>query len=68
MTTDRLIELEIKISHQELAIEKLQEAQGEHEVTVQRLEQALKLLRERLEAALRGDGTPGPADEKPPHY
>ena len=68
MEQDRLVELEIKISHQELAIEKLQEQVYVQDATIQSLELSLKVLKARVEALAQGEGTIGPADQKPPHY
>jgi SlyX protein len=65
---DRLIDLEIKISHQEMAIEKLQEMVYAQDAAIQNLEKILKMTRERIEAVARGEGQVGPANEKPPHY
>lgn len=65
---DRLIDLEIKISHQEMAIEKLQELVYAQDAAIQNLEKILKVTRDRLEAVARGEGQVGPANEKPPHY
>jgi SlyX protein len=68
MDQNRLIDLETKFAHQELAIEKLQEIIYAQEATIQRLEQSLKILKERVEGLARGDGAVGAAGEKPPHY
>lgn len=65
---DRLIELEIKISHQEMAIEKLQDLVYAQDAAIQSLQKIVTITRERLEAVARGQGVVGPADEKPPHY
>lgn len=64
----RLTELEIKIAHQELALEKLEQAVFAQDALLQKIEQTLKITRERMEAVARGDGAIGPAGEKPPHY
>lgn len=61
-----LIELEIKISHQEVAIESLQQAVHEQQMTIAKLEKNLKSLNDRFDA----NSAPeiGPANQKPPHY
>ncbi len=68
MDQDRLIELEIKISHQEIALEKLQEMTFAQDTAIQRLELSLKILKERMEGVAQGEGQVGAAGEKPPHY
>ena len=68
MSAERLTELEIKCSHLELELEKLQRTVFEQDSLVQKLEQSIKLMRDRLDAASRGDNAIGGAGEKPPHY
>lgn len=60
----RLIDLEIKISHQESVIDALQQLVYEQQKALTRLEGRLERLTKRLE----GDLEIGPASEKPPHY
>lgn len=62
-----LIELETKISHQEMSIDELKQVVFEQHSTIERLEKSLKRLTDRLEGI---DGGPvvGPGNEKPPHY
>lgn len=68
MNEERLIELEIKIAHQEALIEELNQAlalqQGDLTQLKASLERFFKKYLERahLEAEI------GPANEKPPHY
>lgn len=67
MSEQRLIDLEVKISHQEMTIEALQAASYEQQKTIDRLEQGLARLTKRFEGL--GEGPEiGPANEKPPHY
>ncbi len=63
----QIIELEIKISHQEIAIDELKTALFEQHATIEKLQKDLKRLTDRLESV---DGGPqiGPGNEKPPHY
>jgi SlyX protein len=68
MEQDRVTELEIRFSHQEIAIEKLQERVYEQDTAIQNLELVIKAMKARLEAIARGEDLVGPADEKPPHY
>lgn len=67
MENDRIVEFEIKISHQEMAIEKLQQTVADQDSAIQKIELALRILKEKVEALARGDGTVG-GPEKPPHY
>ena len=66
MTGQQLIELEIKIAHQENVIETLQELVYEQHKRLERLEGQLERLSRRFE----GDAGPdiGPGNDKPPHY
>jgi SlyX protein len=66
MEDQRLIDVETKLAHQELAIEELQQVVYEQQVAIEKLEKALKKMNERLEGAF---GTQiGPGNEKPPHW
>ncbi len=68
MTDQRMIDLEIKISHQEMAIEVLQQTSYEQQKTIDRLTDTCEKLARRLAAAGNEGLEIGPADEKPPHY
>jgi uncharacterized coiled-coil protein SlyX len=61
-----LIDLEIKISHQEVAIESLQQAVHDQQMTIAKLEKSLKNLTDRFEANIAPEI--GPANQNPPHY
>ena len=67
MKENERIELEIKISHQEVALEEMQKIIWEQETRLDRLEKAVQRLTDRLHG---GAGEPeiGPANERPPHY
>jgi SlyX protein len=67
MSEDRLIDLETKFAHQEMTLEELQKVVLDQNVVIDRLEKTLKILKDRLDALVRGDGSP-PVNEKPPHY
>jgi len=67
-TEERLIELEIKISHQEIALEELQQGVYEQHATIAILEKSLKLLTERIDGTTAGKPEVGPGNDKPPHY
>jgi SlyX protein len=66
MDETRLIELETKIAHQEMAIERMQNALFEQSQIIASLEKSLKRLKDRCDEA--GMGTAVPPNEKPPHY
>ena len=67
MNDQSLIELEIKISHQEIAIEELQRTVFEQHNRIEKLEKSLQILTERIDGRNAGPEI-GPANEKPPHY
>jgi SlyX protein len=63
----RLIDLEIKASHQEAVLESLQQTVYEQQKALDALERKLTRLAKLADG---GDSGPdiGPANEKPPHY
>ena len=67
MNDERLVDLEMKFAHQEMALEQLQKAVFDQNVVIDQLEKAVKMLKDKLDATMRGDGAP-PVNEKPPHY
>lgn len=71
MNDERIISLEIKISHQELAIEGLEQNLYEQHTRLEKLEKSFKHFKERVEAMASGGGGAAPTSsgsEKPPHY
>ncbi len=62
----RLVELESKVSHQELAIEELQRTVYEQHLVIEKLEKTVKQLSRRFDDALGPEV--GPGNQKPPHY
>ncbi len=64
MTEQRVIDLEIKISHQELALESLQQLVYDQQKAIDKLEARMANLGKRFDGGL----DIGPANEKPPHY
>jgi SlyX protein len=68
MDEEKLIQLEIKISHQEMAIEILQKNFYDQQLAIEKLEKSLKLLRDRFEGVSNGQGEIMTVNEKPPHY
>lgn len=65
MNESRLIDLEIKFSHQEAAIEELQQTVHNQYLAIEKLEKALKVITDQLKTLT---GVEGAANEKPPHY
>jgi SlyX protein len=68
MSEQRLIELEIKISHQDVAIEELHKVAYKQQEAIDHLESKLKSLIKRLDETVGADAGVGPGNEKPPHY
>ncbi len=63
-TQERLVNIEMKISHQDLIIEELNQVIYQQQQTIDVLSKKLKLLEDQF----RADPNIGPAGEKPPHY
>lgn len=63
-TQSRLVNIEMKISHQDLIIEELNQVIYQQQQTIDGLSKKLKLIEEQF----RADPNIGPAGEKPPHY
>ena len=68
MNDDRLTDLEIKYSHLQIEMEKLQTTVFTQDSVIQKLKRALQVLKERMESIVRGEGSVGGGNEKPPHY
>ncbi len=68
MDESRLVNLEIKISHQDQVIEELHQVVYEQQKTIEKLEVLLNGLTSRLKEALEGEGSEIRGNEKPPHY
>jgi uncharacterized coiled-coil protein SlyX len=65
---ERMIELETKISHQEIAIEELQAVSIDQHALITLLQKNLKQLTDRFDGATTNQPEIGPGNEKPPHY
>lgn len=61
---ERLVNIEMKISHQDLIVEELNQVIYQQQQTIDILSKKLKLLEDQF----RADPNIGPAGEKPPHY
>jgi SlyX protein len=64
MSEQRLIDLETKISFQEVLIEDLQKVVNDQYLSLEKIEKKMKLLSEKLKA----NDANSPKNEKPPHY
>ena len=62
-----LIELETKISHQEIAIDELKQTVFDQHIAIEKLVKDFKRLSDRIEG-IDGGHTVGPGNDKPPHY
>ncbi len=68
MTEKRLIDLEMKMAHQDLLLEELNQVVYQQQKTIDKLETTLTSLVKRFQEVLTsGDEIRGP-NEKPPHY
>jgi SlyX protein len=63
MDEQRMIDMELKIAHQDFLIEKLEKVVYEQRNAIDRLEMVVKELVKVVKAE-----QIGPGDEKPPHY
>ena len=68
MTEQRVIDLEIKISYQEVALEALHRQVYDQNKKIDQLEDKLKKLVHRFDAETESGTDIGPSNEKPPHY
>ena len=68
MDENRLIDIEIKLAHQESLVDELNRVLTDQQTRISQLEDVCRGLLERLRS-LGEDGTPGAIDdERPPHY
>lgn len=65
---EQLLRLEEKIAYLERHVVEQDKAMLELTERVARLQQTLRMLRERLPSAESGTGEAPPPDERPPHY
>jgi SlyX protein len=68
MIEQRMIDFEIKISHQENAMESLQQLVYEQQKALEKMQVRINQLAKRLEGDADGRIEVGPGNEKPPHY
>jgi SlyX protein len=65
---ERVTELEIKVVHLEDYVDVLNDTLIRQQAHIEKLEQRVDRLNERLRATAQGQPEGDPADEKPPHY
>jgi SlyX protein len=68
MLEQRIIELEIKVSHQEVLIEELNQVIYEQQKTTDKLEASVARLVKKLQELLAANEESQLPHEKPPHY
>jgi len=68
MTESRLTELETKLAFAEDLLETLNQTVIRQQGQIDLMQQQLRLLHQRLQAALPDDDARNPRDEIPPHY
>jgi len=64
--SERIDALEIRLTHQDEAIETLNQTITKQWLEIDRLKRQLSEMKERLDEAEHGGG--GPTNERPPHY
>jgi SlyX protein len=67
MTEQRLIDIEVKLAHQEHALDEISQVLTDQQAQLSRLEQVCRSLAERLRSISEGTSA-GEHDDKPPHY
>ncbi|WP_413584268.1 SlyX family protein [Bdellovibrio sp. HCB274] len=68
MDESRIVNLEIKVSHQDVVIEELHQVIYEQQKTIDKLETLLSGLTKRLQDVLGSEDAEIRGHEKPPHY
>ena len=65
MNEQRLIDLEIKLSYQEVQMEELHKVVNDQYLVIEKMDKALKEISNKLKA---DENSANPNHEKPPHY
>lgn len=67
MSEERLVDIEVKLAHQEQLLSDLDQVVTDQQAKIMRLEELCNQLIERVRSG--GDGaTDAPHDDRPPHY
>jgi SlyX protein len=68
MNEQRLIDIEVKLAHQEHALDEVNQVLTDQQAQLSRLEQVCQSLIERLRSLSDGSAADERDNEKPPHY
>jgi len=68
MNEQRLIDIEVKLAHQEHALDEANRVLTDQQAQLTRLEQVCQSLVERLRGMSEGSSADERNDERPPHY
>ncbi len=68
MNDDRLVNIEMKLAHQEQTLIELNDALAKQQETIMTLEQLCASMAERFRAMSETETAESPVDERPPHY
>jgi SlyX protein len=68
MNEQRLIDIEVKLAHQEHALDEVNQVLTDQQAQLSRLEQVCQSLIERLRSLSDGSTADERDNEKPPHY
>jgi SlyX protein len=68
MNEQRLIDIEVKLAHQEHALDEVNQVLTDQQAQLSRLEQVCQSLIERLRSMSDGSGADVRDNDKPPHY
>jgi len=67
MSEDRLVDIEVKLAHQDQLLIDLDKVVTQQQAKIMELEELVATLIERVRSIGEG-GSDGPQDERPPHY
>jgi SlyX protein len=67
MSEERLVDIEVKLAHQDQSLIDLDKVVADQQAKIMELEELVTTLIERVRAIGEG-GSDGPQDERPPHY
>ena len=68
MSEDRLVDIEVKLAHQEQLLTDLDDVVTKQQAKIMQLEELCSSLVERIRSVSEGTQGDGPQDERPPHY
>jgi len=68
MSDDRLIDIEMKLAHQEQTLIELNDALAKQQESIMTLEQLCASMAERVRSMGDAQSSEPPGDERPPHY